>query len=112
MATGPQAGSESEVLEPHAMGGAAPAKLSISIVTPRGSVLAHAADEIVAPGVQGEFGVLPGHIPFLTALRAGVLTIRREGNRDILAVGPGYLEVGAGGAVQVLVEQSASPKEI
>jgi F-type H+-transporting ATPase subunit epsilon len=111
MAIGPQAGSEGEVLEPHGRGGAV-SHLQVSVVTPKGSVLAHAADEIVAPGVQGEFGVLPGHIPFLSALRAGVLTLRAEGNRQMLAVGPGYLEVGAGGTVQVLVEMTAAPSEI
>lgn len=108
---GPEVHAEAEVLEPHAVT-AVPGRLSVSIVTPIGSLLAHEADEVIAPGADGEFGVLPGHVPFLSALKPGVLVVRRGKEREILAVGAGYLEVGAGGTTQVLVEQAERPADI
>lgn len=90
---------------------AIPAKLSVSVVTPLGSLLSHEADEVVAPGSEGELGILPGHIPFLTALKPGVLRVRSSKELQILAVGRGFLEVGLGG-VKVLADQAAWPADI
>jgi F-type H+-transporting ATPase subunit epsilon len=109
---GPEAGSEAEVLEPHDLHGRTGPRLSVSLVTPTGSLIAREIDEIVAPGVQGEFGVLPGHVPFLSALKAGVLTIRAGTERHIYAVGPGILQVGAAGKTQVLVQKAVPSADI
>jgi len=49
--------------------------LGVNLVTPRGIVAHTDADSVQAPGELGEFELLPGHIPMLTALRPGVLTI-------------------------------------
>jgi F-type H+-transporting ATPase subunit epsilon len=86
--------------------------LNLVIVTPAGSVTKKEVTEVQAPGVRGEFGVLPGHIPFLTAIGAGVLTYVEAGRPRVLAVGPGYVEVGTGENVVVLTETSATPEEI
>jgi F-type H+-transporting ATPase subunit epsilon len=107
----PEAHAEAEVLESHAPTPIT-GKLSVSLVTPRGSLLAHEADEVIAPGADGEFGVLAGHIPFLSALKPGVLVVRSGTQREVFAVGAGYLEVGAGGTTQVLVEQASRPEDI
>jgi F-type H+-transporting ATPase subunit epsilon len=88
-----------------------PAKLSLTVVTPVGSLMSHDADEVVAPGIEGELGVLPGHVPFLTVLKPGVLRVRSGTESQILAVGRGFLEVGVGG-VKVLVDQAAWPADI
>ncbi|HKA89642.1 MAG TPA: ATP synthase F1 subunit epsilon [Haliangiales bacterium] len=108
---GPEAHAESEVVGSHAhlpvVG-----RLAVSVVTPVGRLLAHAADEVVAPGADGEFGVLTGHVPFLAALRPGVLLVRDDKERKILAVGSGYLQVDAGGRTQILVERAAWPADI
>jgi F0F1-type ATP synthase epsilon subunit len=53
--------------------------LNLVIVTPGGSVTKTEVTEVQAPGVRGEFGVLPGHIPFLSAIGAGVLTYVEAG---------------------------------
>ena len=110
----PHAGPESEVLERHPT--AAPAgRLSLTVVTPGGQVAAGAADEVTAPGLLGEFGVLPGHVPFLAALKAGVLSWRdgaSAAGRQLLAVDKGYLQVGAGNRVIVLVEKALKPEAI
>ena len=52
-----------------------PTILGVNLVTPRGVVAHTDADSVQAPGELGEFELLPGHIPMLTALRPGVLTI-------------------------------------
>src|SRR5947207_2650086 len=69
-------------------------KIDLEVVTPRGRVLAAEVDEVTAPSVEGEFGVLPGHLPMLVALRSGILTYRQGGEARRCAVGAGFGEVG------------------
>lgn len=85
--------------------------LGVNLVTPRGVVAHTDADSVQAPGELGEFELLPGHVPMLTALKAGVLTIGTKA-RARYAVSTGYLRVDPAGAVEILVEQAASAKEI
>src|SRR5262245_60844726 len=92
---GPRVESEVELMLPHHAEAAAGKRLALTILTPKGQVLAQAVDELTAPGTLGEFGVLPGHIPFLTGVRAGVLSYKDQGERHVLAVGQGYCQVGA-----------------
>jgi F-type H+-transporting ATPase subunit epsilon len=80
--------------------------MSVTVVTPHGRVAQRAVTSIIAQGAAGEFGVLPGHVPFLTMLTAGVLTLDGPGGRQLWAHGPGFLAVGASGEVEVLVEQT------
>jgi len=86
--------------------------LHLEIVTPRGSVVATDAEEVVLPGKLGEFGVLDGHIPFLSALRPGVIRYREGGAARRLAVGTGFAEVGAGDKVLVLTDEHAFPEDV
>ena len=46
-------------------------KVFLEVVTPERLVISEEVDEVVLPGIEGEFGVLPGHIPFLTSLKVG-----------------------------------------
>ena len=85
--------------------------LAVNLVTPRGVVAHTDADSVQAPGELGEFELLPGHIPMLTALRPGVLTIGTK-SRTRYAVSSGYLRVDPGGAVEILVEQAVPAKDI
>ncbi len=85
--------------------------LAVNLVTPRG-VIAHTdSDSLQAPGELGEFELLPGHVPMLTSLRPGVLTIGTK-QRARYAVSTGYLRVDPAGAVEVLVEQAKAADEI
>jgi F-type H+-transporting ATPase subunit epsilon len=68
--------------------------IQLEIVTPRGRALAASVDEVTAPSVSGEFGILPGHLPLLAALRTGIVTYRQEGETKRCAVGPGFAEAG------------------
>ena len=68
--------------------------LEVEIVTPRAVVWRGTAESVQAPGELGEFGVLPKHIPFLTTLRPGTVTVyTTEGTRRY-QVGEGFAEAG------------------
>jgi F-type H+-transporting ATPase subunit epsilon len=69
-------------------------KIQLEIVTPRGRALAAAVDEVTAPSIAGEFGVLPGHLPLLAALRTGIVSYKQGGETKRCAVGPGFAEAG------------------
>ncbi len=87
--------------------------LHLSIVTPQGTVAITDAQQVIMPGKLGEFGVLEGHIPFLSALRPGIVRYTDEsGEARRLAVGTGFAEVGASEKVLVLTDLSATPDEI
>ena len=67
--------------------------MRLSLTTPRGALVDAEVDEVTAPGALGEFGVLPGHVPFLSALKPGVFVYRVKGDSHLVAVGEGVLEV-------------------
>lgn len=68
------------------------ATLSLEVATPDGLALKTEAEMVTAPSVEGEFGVLPGHLPLLAATRAGLLTYRVGGRNEVAAIGPGFVE--------------------
>ncbi|MDI6753667.1 MAG: F0F1 ATP synthase subunit epsilon [Thermodesulfobacteriota bacterium] len=65
----------------------------LEIVTPYGLVVSLKVEEAYIPGSQGDFGVLPGHVPFLTSLRIGELHYRRNKEVHFLAINRGFAEV-------------------
>jgi len=85
--------------------------LGVNLVTPKGVVAHTDTDSVQAPGELGEFELLPGHVPMLTALKPGVLTVGTKA-RARYAVGSGYLRVDPQGAVEILVEQAMPAKDI
>ena len=68
-------------------------KLELEIVTPEGVQLDETIDELTAPSVDGEFGVLPGHRPLLAALQTGLISFRVGNKTTQVAVGPGFVEI-------------------
>jgi F-type H+-transporting ATPase subunit epsilon len=68
-------------------------KIRLRVVTPVRLLLDEEVDEVTAPGVLGEFGVLPNHIAFLTLLAPGELSYKQGAQRTRLAIGGGYAEV-------------------
>jgi F-type H+-transporting ATPase subunit epsilon len=68
-------------------------KIRLRLVTPSRLLIDEEVDEVTAPGVLGEFGVLPNHIAFLTLLAPGELSYRQGATRTRLAIGGGYAEV-------------------
>ena len=69
-------------------------ELSVEIVTPRAVAWSGAASDVRAPGLLGEFGVFPKHIPYLTVLVPGVVRVRSNGVVKAFAVGEGFAEAG------------------
>ena len=67
--------------------------LSLSIVTPSRAVVSAEVDSVVAPGVEGELGILPGHAPFLIGLKPGVVRYSEGGRVTRIAIGGGLAEV-------------------
>jgi F-type H+-transporting ATPase subunit epsilon len=67
--------------------------MRFKLLTPERLVLDTEVEEVYAPGVVGEFGVLPGHISFLTALAIGVLRYRSQGQDHHVSVSGGFAEV-------------------
>jgi F-type H+-transporting ATPase subunit epsilon len=68
-------------------------KLRLDIVTPHGLVLSEDVDEVTAAGTEGEFGVLPGHVPFITTLKVGMLILKKDNKTEYVFVNSGYAEV-------------------
>jgi F-type H+-transporting ATPase subunit epsilon len=80
--------------------------MHLEVVTPVKSAVSAEVDEVTVPGLAGDFGVLPGHTPFLTALRAGTLSWRSKSGSGTLAVGPGYCEVDGKDKIVVLTQSA------
>ncbi len=68
-------------------------KILLEIVTPEKKVVSELVDIVVAPGEEGEFGVLPNHIPFLSKLKVGELRFRIGSATRYIALMGGYAEV-------------------
>ena len=67
--------------------------MRLSVTTPRGALVDTDVDEVTAPGELGEFGVLPGHVALMSALKPGVLWYKAKDHTGVVALGQGYLQV-------------------
>ena len=67
--------------------------LRLDIVTVERLVYSGEVDMVIAPGIEGELGILPHHAPLLTALKYGELRVRRGDEEDSYAIGGGFMEV-------------------
>jgi F-type H+-transporting ATPase subunit epsilon len=86
-------------------------RLTLEITTPTRLVVSEQVDEVVAPGIEGYFGVLPGHAPFLTTLGVGVVTYRVGRDEYRLAMAGGFAEV-RNDKVIILADSAERPEEI
>ena len=86
-------------------------ELLLEVVTPDRLVLSTEAEVVVCPGVEGQFGVLPGHIPFLSALEIGEMYYKAGGKTEYLAVSGGFAEV-TGEKVTIVAESAEMGREI
>lgn len=80
-----------------------PTSLALEVATPVGMALSLETDSVQVPSVAGEFGVLPGHLPLLAAVKPGILTYKDGGQVQRAAVGGGFVEA-TGGRVRVITE--------
>jgi F-type H+-transporting ATPase subunit epsilon len=86
-------------------------RLRLELATSTRLVVTEEVGEVVAPGVEGYFGVWPGHAPFLTTLGSGEVSYRSGLEERLLAVHGGFAEVG-GERVIILADSAERPEEI
>ena len=86
-------------------------RLKLELATPTRLVISGEADEVVVPGVEGSFGVLPGHAPLLSLVGTGEVMYRTGRTEHYLAVSGGFAEVGPD-HVTILAETAERPEEI
>ena len=85
--------------------------LHLEIVTPEQKIYSDDVDSVSIPGVEGELGVLPQHVPLMTQLLPGELRVLKGGEELRLAVGEGFVEIGAD-KVAVLTDMAVKESEI
>ncbi|HEY92715.1 MAG TPA: F0F1 ATP synthase subunit epsilon [Dehalococcoidia bacterium] len=67
--------------------------IKLDIVTAEGVVFAEEVDILVAPGIEGQLGILPHHAPLMTTLEVGELRVRKGGEEFFIVISGGFLEV-------------------
>ena len=87
------------------------AQLRLEIVTAERIVYSEDIDLFVAPGIEGELGILPSHAPLLTMLKPGELRVVKDGEESYMAVSGGFLEV-LGNKVTILADTAEDAGEI
>jgi len=85
--------------------------LKLEIVTPDAKVFSDDVDMVTLPGVDGELGVFPNHVPLMTQLVSGEISMRKGGQDFFLAVGDGFVEI-TGERVAVLTDMAIKADDI
>jgi F-type H+-transporting ATPase subunit epsilon len=85
--------------------------LHLEVVTPDKVLVSQDVETVVAPGLMGEFGVLEGHVPFLTGIVPGEVRYTASGKTERFAVSGGFAEV-SNNKVSVLVNAAEKATEI
>lgn len=85
--------------------------LTLEIVTPEARVYSDTIDSVVIPTVEGEIGVLPGHIPLLTQVADGELRVTKGTTTTYLVIGGGFAQIDSD-KVSVLAERAISEEQI
>jgi len=89
-----------------------PDQLNLEVVTPHRTVLVEDVESVTLPGIEGELGILPEHIPLLTTLDTGIMSFKSSsGKTQAIAVHWGYAQV-EGNSVRVLAELAETADEI
>ena len=81
--------------------------LKVSVISPEASVFEGETDSVVAPGYDGEFGILSDHAPMMTLLGKGTLRIGTGGSVRSFRIEGGFLQV-AGNVVRVVTEKASA----
>src|SRR5208282_980168 len=85
--------------------------LKLEIVTPEAKVYSDDVDMVTLPGIEGEMGILPNHMPLMTQLCAGEIVARRGDEMIFLAVGDGFVQI-TGERVAVLTDMAINAENI
>ena len=87
------------------------ATLKLEIITPAAKVFSDDVEMVTLPGIDGERGVYPTHMPLMTQLVAGEVTARKDGQNIFLAVGDGFVQI-TGTRVAVLTDMAVRAEDI
>ncbi|HEY5227897.1 MAG TPA: ATP synthase F1 subunit epsilon [Opitutaceae bacterium] len=85
--------------------------LTLEIVTPEARVYSETVDTVVIPTVEGEVGILPGHIPLVAQVGAGELRATKGNVTQLLVVGGGFAQV-SGDKVSILADSAIQEEKI
>lgn len=85
--------------------------LTLEIVTAERIVYSEEVDTLVAPGIEGELGILPNHSPLLTVMQPGEIRVDKDGEETYIAVSGGFLEV-IGNEATILADTAERSEEI
>lgn len=88
-----------------------PATLKLEIVTPDAKVYSQDVELVTLPGIEGEMGVYPQHVPLMTQIVPGEVIVRKDGQETYLAVGEGFVEVTAD-RVAILTDMAIAADQI
>jgi F-type H+-transporting ATPase subunit epsilon len=86
-------------------------KLHFDLVSPERRLFAGAVDQVVVPGEEGDFGVLPNHAPFMSVIRPGAITVLNDGTSERTFIHGGFAEVTPAG-LTILAEEAIPMSEI
>ncbi|MEY2410337.1 MAG: F-type H+-transporting ATPase subunit epsilon [Verrucomicrobiota bacterium] len=87
------------------------ATLKLEIVTPEAKIYSEDVDMVTLPGIDGEMGIYPHHVPLMTQVVAGELVARHGGRDYFLAVGEGFVEI-TGERVAVMTDMAIQADDI
>jgi F-type H+-transporting ATPase subunit epsilon len=87
------------------------ATLKLEIVTPEAKTYSEEVEMVTLPGVEGEMGVFPMHVPLMTQVMAGEVLVRKGGKEHLLAIGDGFVEITAT-RVAIMTDMAIQAAEI
>jgi F-type H+-transporting ATPase subunit epsilon len=87
------------------------ATLKLEIVTPEAKIYSEDVDMVTLPGVEGEMGIYPMHVPLMTQVVAGEVSVRKGGQESLLAVGDGFVQI-TGDRVAILTDMAVKADDI
>jgi len=85
--------------------------LKLEIVTPEAKIYSEDVDMVTLPGIEGEMGIYPMHVPLMTQVTAGELVARKSGQDHFLAIGEGFVEI-TGDRVAVMTDMAIKADDI
>jgi F-type H+-transporting ATPase subunit epsilon len=85
--------------------------LKLEIVTPDAKTYSEDVEMVTLPGVEGEMGIFPMHVPLMTQIVSGEIAVRKDGREQYLAVGDGFVEI-TGDHVAVMTDMAIKAENI
>ncbi len=87
-------------------------QLHLHIITQEKPLLNQDADLVLIPGADGELGILPNHIPLITKLQAGVITVRVGSRNTLIAIGGGFATMEPDNSLTILADSAIKAEDI